>query len=178
MVFPVTTAAIEINLKKTQAGGKISGLAHTGWLPEELMFAAECTIQVTIWPCFPPHFANRCPLSCRRTAFEPENTQIRGGEWGGKKPNKDVYSYEEKEANTQHQAQYFSFFFPDTFKITMNQPFEQYDDRTPSAWPQHCNLRTPVFIGGHRLTPICPLCSLTKWNHNEQLVANVTRCWL
>lgn len=32
--------------------------------------------------------------------------------------------------------------------------FEQDDDRTPFDWP-HYNLRTPVFIGDHRLTPIC-----------------------
>lgn len=37
VVFPVTAAAMKINLKKTQAGGKISGLTRTGWLAEEPM---------------------------------------------------------------------------------------------------------------------------------------------
>ncbi len=39
--------------------------------------------------------------------------------------------------------------------------FEQYDERTPSARPHHCNLRTPLFISDLRLTPICPLCSFS-----------------
>ena len=41
------------------------------------MLATERFIQVTIWPPFSPHFANRCLLSSPRTAFEPENTQIK-----------------------------------------------------------------------------------------------------
>lgn len=31
VVFPVTAAAMKINFKKTQAGGKISGHTRTGW---------------------------------------------------------------------------------------------------------------------------------------------------
>lgn len=77
--FYMTAVVMKINSKKTQAGGKASGLTHatTG----RLMLATKCFIHITIWPFFLPHFTNWCPLSCPRTASEPENTQI--GEKGG-----------------------------------------------------------------------------------------------
>lgn len=46
-------------------------------LTEELMQATKHFIHVTIWPCFSPSFWKSVALSCPRTAFDPENTQIK-----------------------------------------------------------------------------------------------------
>lgn len=101
VVCPVTAAAMKINLKKTQAGGKISGLTHTGHSEWGAGVGHRVLYPSHHLTPFSPSFRKSVSLSCPRPAFEPENTQIRGGGgWGGRKAElvqwRGFYSSQEK----------------------------------------------------------------------------------